>query len=199
MTPLDEGLVLQDMTGWLERAVIGLNLCPFAKAVHVKKQIHWQLSLATQEGDVLDALRQELTDLAAASATERDTTVLVLPLAWPEFLEMHAFLPRAERTLRQMGFEGVFQMAPFHPRFEFFDAPPDDPGHRVNRAPYPALHLLREDSIERAVEAFPEAEAIYERNLALLREMGNAGWQALGVGPHLGLSPFDGQETKLCK
>ena len=184
MSGSSETRVLQDMQAWLERAVIGLNLCPFAKAVHVKRQIHWVVSPAVQEGEVLEVLASALQDLADTSPVERDTTVLVLPAAWPEFLEMHAFLPRAERCLRQAGFEGVLQIAPFHPRFEFFDAPPQDMGHCVNRAPYPALHLLREDSIARAVAALPEAETIYERNLALLRAMGQAAWQALDVGPH---------------
>jgi hypothetical protein len=184
MSGAQDAPILQDMQTWLERAVIGLNLCPFAKAVQVKGLIHWVVSPAVQEGDVLAVLTSELQALASLALDVRETTVLVLPAAWPEFLEMHAFLPRAERCLRQLGYEGQFQIAPFHPGFEFFDAPPQDMGHFVNRAPYPALHLLREASITRAVEAFPEAETIYERNLAVLRQMGLPGWQALDVGPH---------------
>jgi hypothetical protein len=108
---------------------------------------------------------------------------LIAPLAFPDFLDFNDFLDRADRLLRKMRLDGDYQIASFHPHFQFADAAADDISHYTNRAPYPVLHLLREESIDRAVEAFPDAALIFEKNMETLRALGHAGWQALDVGP----------------
>ena len=172
-----------DTRRWLERAVIGLNLCPFAKAVHVKSQIHYAVYEPAEAADLMDALLAEAKDLAALDAAVRDTTLLIAPNTLADFLDFNDFTARAERRLARAGFDGVFQLASFHPRFQFAGTDADDIGNATNRAPYPTLHLLREDSVSRAVEAFPEAEAIFERNIDTLEALGSEGWAALDVGP----------------
>lgn len=176
--------VLQDTLRWLERAVIGLNLCPFAKGVHAKGQIHAVVSGATDAEQLLDALAHELQALVAASPEARDTTLLIAPGFLPDFLDFNAFLPRADKLLRTLKLQGEVQIASFHPQFQFAGTEADDVTNCTNRAPYPTLHLLREASIDRAVEAFPEAEAIFERNMEVLENLGLQGWRALDVGAH---------------
>lgn len=172
-----------DTRRWLERAVIGLNLCPFAKAVHVKAQIHYAVYEPADEAHLIDALLREARDLAALDAAERDTTLLIAPNTLADFLDFNDFTARAERQLARAGFDGVFQLASFHPQFQFAGTEADDIGNATNRAPYPTLHLLREDSVDRAVDAFPDAEAIFERNIDTLEALGPDGWAALDVGP----------------
>ncbi|HEX7937121.1 MAG TPA: DUF1415 domain-containing protein [Paraburkholderia sp.] len=164
---------------WLTEAVIGLNLCPFAKAVHVKEQIRYAVSDATDLEGVLADLETELNALVAADPATLDTTLLILPEALGDFLEYNDALFFAERMLKQLRLEGVLQIASFHPEYRFEGTEADDIENYTNRAPYPILHLLREDSIERAVQAFPDAEDIYERNQETLRRIGLAGWNAL--------------------
>ena len=168
---------------WVERAVIGLNLCPFAKGVQAKGQVHYAVSQADDAQALLADLKQALLDLQASGAEQRDTTLLIAPLALPDFLDFNDFLGRADQLLRKMRLDGVFQIASFHPQYQFADAAPDDISHFTNRAPYPILHLLREESMDRAVAAFPDAALIYEHNMETLRALGHAGWQALGVDP----------------
>jgi hypothetical protein len=178
-----------DTRRWLERAVIGLNLCPFAKAVHVKGQIHHAVCLAAGEAAeamLLEALLAEARELAAREPAERDTTLLIAPNTLADFLDFNDFIARAERRLARAGFEGVFQLASFHPHFQFACTEADDIGNATNRAPYPTLHLLREESVSRAVEAFPDAEAIFEGNIETLEALGAAGWTALDVGASRG-------------
>ncbi|GAA4423365.1 DUF1415 domain-containing protein [Acidovorax lacteus] len=175
--------VVADMVRWLERAVIGLNLCPFAKAVHTKGQIHYVVSEATTPRAVLEDLQRELLALQATPADERDTTLLMLPRLFEDFLDFNDFLEDADALLEDLDLGGELQIASFHPRFQFAETEPDDVTNATNQAPYPTLHLLREDSIDRAVEAFPEAETIYERNMQVLADLGPAGWAALDVGP----------------
>ncbi|WP_087743836.1 MULTISPECIES: DUF1415 domain-containing protein [unclassified Acidovorax] len=176
------GLVTKDMVRWLEQAVIGLNLCPFAKGVHTKGQIHYVVSAATDGAALAQDLRRELADLAATPAQVRDTTLLMAPDCLHEFLDFNDFLAVAEAVLEELGLDGTLQIASFHPQFQFAGTAADDVTNCTNRAPYPTLHLLREDSIDRAVQAYPEAEAIYERNMEVLEQLGMPGWQALDVG-----------------
>lgn len=166
---------------WLERAVIGLNLCPFAKSVHVKGQIHYAISRSPDTSALRDELAAELQALAAADPQQRDTTLLVLPGLLADFLDFNDFLAEADAVLAQLDLEGTLQIASFHPHFQFAGTREDDITNYTNRAPYPTLHLIREESIDRAVAAFPEAEQIYQRNMDLLESMGHAGWQALGL------------------
>ncbi len=174
--------VLADCRGWLERVVIGLNLCPFAKAVVVKSQAHFAVCEADDADGALEAFGRELDDLLALPAAERDTTLLILPRAPEDFLSFDAWAKRAERLVRKRGLEGVVQVAHFHPRFQFADADADDITNCTNRAPHPILHLLREDSVARAVAAIADPAAIYEANKATLRRLGHAGWEALVAG-----------------
>jgi hypothetical protein len=162
---------------WLTRAVIGLNLCPFAKAVHVKNQIRYAISEATDLEGVLMDLETELQALAQADPAEVDTTLLILPHALADFVEYNDCLFFAERMLKQLRLEGELQIASFHPRYQFEGSETDDIENYTNRAPYPILHLLREASIERAVDAFPDAADIYERNQETLRRLGLTGWE----------------------
>jgi hypothetical protein len=179
-----EEAVLADTRAWLERAVIGLNLCPFARAVHVKGLIHFFVSPALTAAQVLDDLRREAADLQACPPHRRETTLLVVPDCLEQFLEFNDVVARAERMLRKDGLEGVLQLASFHPAYCFADAVEDDMTNSSNRSPYPTLHLLREASVERAVLAFPDAESIYGRNRETLRALGAAGWAALGLVRH---------------
>jgi hypothetical protein len=172
-----------DTCRWLERAVIGLNLCPFAKAVHVHGQIHYAVWMEEGEKGLLDLLMAEAKSLVAQTPSLRDTTLVIAPNALPDFLDFNDFLARAERRLARAGFDGTLQLASFHPRFQFAGTDADDIGNATNQAPYPTLHLLREESVDRAVEAFPEADAIFERNIETLVTLGAAGWTALDVGP----------------
>jgi hypothetical protein len=176
-------VVVRDTRNWLERAVIGLNLCPFAKAVHVKAQVHYAVSEATGPRQLLADLAAELDALVSIDAASRETTLLMAPACLHDFLEFNDFLAGADRMIRKRGLEGVIQLASFHPDYQFEGTDAADITNCTNRSPYPTLHLLREESIARAVEAFPQAEAIYEANMDTLRRLGTAGWAALGVGP----------------
>ncbi len=175
--------VLSDTRTWLERAVIGLNLCPFAKGVHVKGQIHYAVSAATSPQDLLDDLKKELNDLVALDSYVRDTTLLIAPDFKGDFLDFNDFLPKVDKVLRGSKLDGIIQIASFHPQFQFTGTEVDDITNYTNRAPYPTLHLIREASIDRAVAAFPQAETIFEANMQTLKELGHAGWEALAVGP----------------
>ena len=166
---------------WVELAVIGLNLCPFAKAVYVKNQVRLVVSHARHADDLLEELDKELDLLVATPADEIDTTLLIHPTLFEDFLDFNDFLEVAEGVLDEHGLEGVLQLASFHPKFQFDDTEADAIGNYTNRAPFAMLHLLREDSVERAVEAFPQAEAIFEENIKTLEKLGHAGWRALGL------------------
>lgn len=178
----DDAQVEQDTRRWLQRAVIGLNLCPFAKSVDVKDQVHYAVTRNVGFKDLLADLKQELNALAALDSAERDTTLFIAPDALQDFLEFNDFLAQANRLLAKLGFEGVFQIASLHPQYQFADAPIDAITNFTNRSPYPTLHLLREASIDRAVKAFPHAEAIFETNMRTMERLGSEGWAALEVG-----------------
>lgn len=164
---------------WLEHAVIGLNLCPFAKAVQVKQQIRWVESTARDAQSLLDDLVHELQFLAAADPEAVDTTLLIHPQALTDFLDYNDFLDIADAAVQELGLDGVLQVASFHPDYQFEGTSPGDVENLSNRSPYPMLHLLREDSIARAVAAYPDAAAIYERNIETLRQLGAHGWRLL--------------------
>ncbi len=178
-----------DMRRWLERAVIGLNLCPFAKSVHVKGQVHYVVSRAQDAKTLLSTLKDELQALEVLDAAERDTTLLIAPLMFPEFLDFNDFLDQADRVLRKLRLDGMFQIASFHPQFQFADTTVEDITNFTNRAPYPTLHLLREASIDRAVQAYPDAEDIFGKNMQTLEALGHTGWAALDVGPRGKITP----------
>jgi hypothetical protein len=168
---------------WLERAVIGLGLCPFAKAVHVKNQVRYVVSGARNTDALLDDLERELHTLADASAKDVDTTLLIHPHVLEDFLEYNDFLELADGMVEELALEGVLQVASFHPQYQFEGTEPDDITNYTNRSPYPTLHLLREASVDQAVAAYPDAEQIFEKNIETMKRLGLAGWEALGVGP----------------
>ena len=167
---------------WLERAVIGLNLCPFAKGVHVKGQIRYVVSTAQNDNDLLDDLERELKFLVETTPEDVDTTLLITPRVLTDFDDFSNFLDLVEVVLRAQGLVGMLQVASFHPDYVFADAEADDIANHTNRAPYPTLHLIREASLARATAAFPDASEIYQRNIETMRSMGLDGWQALDVG-----------------
>ena len=175
--------ILAATLAWLERAVIGLNLCPFAKAVYAKGQVHVAVSSASSPVQVLQDIREELDALVARDETERETTLLVVPNYLHDFVEFIEVAGRVERLIRKGGRAGVVQLATFHPDYCFADASEGDMANFSNRSPYPTFHLLRESSIARAVEVFPDPESIYGANRATLRELGRTGWAVLDVGP----------------
>ena len=183
LTPsFDPATVVQDTVRWLERAVIDLNLCPFAKGVHSKGQIHYVVSSATDTDALVLEVERELQALADISPEKRDTTLLMAPTCLHNFYDFNDFLMLAERLLDSLDLGGILQIASFHPQFQFAGTAEDDVTNCTNRTPYPTLHLLREESIDRAVAVFPEAEMIFERNIEVLEGLGMAGWNALDVG-----------------
>jgi hypothetical protein len=176
--------VLADTRHWIEKAVIGLNLCPFARSVYVKNQVRIVVSHARHLDAFLDELDRELDLLVNTPAEEIDTTLLVHPTLFPDFFVFNDFLNVVDDVVAEHELEGVIQVASFHPLFQFEGVEPDDISNATNRAPYPVLHLLREASVERAVATEGgDAEVIVERNIATLRELGAAGWQALLAKP----------------
>jgi hypothetical protein len=181
MQPMDP---IADTQRWLERAVIGLNLCPFAKAVHAKGQVRYVLSDTEDPRDLLAQLGEELVLLRDTPAEQIDTTLLIHPHVLQDFLDYNDFLEEADALVEQLGLDGELQVASFHPDYRFAGTEPDDITNYTNRAPWPTLHLLREDSVSRAVDAFPDPDAIVERNQDTLRKLGREGWQRLfGADP----------------
>jgi uncharacterized protein len=177
---LTDEQVLADTRRWIEKAVIGLNLCPFARAVYVKDQVRIVVSRARHLDAFLDELDRELDLLVNTPAEEIDTTLLVHPALFPDFFVFNDFLNVVDDVVAEHELEGVIQVAPFHPQFQFEGVAPDDISNATNRAPYPTLHLLREESVERAVASEGgDAEAIVERNVRTLQELGAEGWQGL--------------------
>ncbi len=166
---------------WLEKAVIGLNLCPFAKAPYVKGLVRISVSRAKHLDGFLEDLDRELQLIGSAPPEEIETTLLVHPDLFGDFLVFNDMLDLADQAVADNGLEGIIQIAPFHPDFRFEGTEADDITNYTNRSPYPTLHLIRESSISKAAEAFPDAEAIFGRNMALLEEMGQQGWDALQI------------------
>ena len=176
---ISEPPVIAETRAWIARAVVGLNLCPFARAVQVKNQIRCVATDARDAEALLARLCDEMHRLAEADPAQVETTLLVHPQVMTDFLDFNDFLEIADAALEELGYAGVLQVASFHPQFQFAGTEPDDLGNATNRSPHPVLHIIREASIARAVAAFPEAEAIFETNIATLQRLGTAGWAAL--------------------
>ena len=192
MTTPDSATVTDHTRQWLVKAVIGLNLCPFAKAPHVKNLVRISVSQARHLDGFLEDLDRELQLLGDTPADELETTLLVHPTLFPDFDTFNQMLDIADAAVVDNGLEGIIQIAPFHPDFQFEGTDSDDISNYTNRSPYPTLHLIREDSIAKAAQAFPDASAIFERNIALLEEMGHEGWDKLDI-PRC---PFDHGKSK---
>jgi len=177
--PADE--VIAATREWLEKAVIGLNLCPFAKAVHAGNQIRYAVSDAQSREALLADLGRELQMLVAADRADVETTLLIHPRVLVDFVDYNDFLDIADAAVEELGFAGTIQIASFHPQYRFADTEPDAIENFSNRSPYPMLHLLREESVERAIAAFPDVARTPERNIETLRSIGHDGWRRLGL------------------
>jgi hypothetical protein len=164
---------------WLEKAVIGLNLCPFAKAVHVKNQIRYVVSAATTPEALLEDLVNELRTLQDADPEKIDTTLLIHPYVLTDFFDFNDFLDAVELAVAEPEFNDEFQVASFHSQYQFAGTAPDDIENYTNRSPYPTLHLLREASVDRAVDAFPDADQIVDNNIETMKKLGHEGWKRL--------------------
>lgn len=174
--------VLEATRAWVERAVIGLNLCPFARAVQSKGLVRYIVSEATTARALASDLERELLHLSKAPPAEIDTTLLIHPQVLHDFLDYNDFLATADALLARLRLEGELQIASFHPDYCFSDSEADDPANYTNRSPYPILHLLREASVSRAVDAYPEPHRIYERNIAALRALSRSELERLRRG-----------------
>lgn len=170
---------IADTRKWLEQIVIGLNLCPFAKAVYVKDQVRFVLSDATTVEALVEELAEELVLLRDTPAEQIDTTLIVHPDVLTDFLDYNDFLDNADAAIEALDLQGILQVASFHPQYQFEGVAPDDVSNYTNRSPYPTLHLLREDSVERAVAAFPDPDVIVQRNIETLDTLGIEGWTRL--------------------
>jgi len=177
----DQALILSATQTWLEKAVIGLNLCPFAKAVHIKNQIRYTVSAATNTRDLHADLLAEIEFLLEADPTKVETTLLIHPQVLNDFLEFNDFLDVADTLLVELNADGIVQIASFHPDYQFFGSKPEDIENYTNRSPYPILHLIRESSIEQAVHTFPDTDEIYQKNIETLQRLGLEGWRGLFI------------------
>lgn len=180
MTDLEK-TAIEDTKKWLLEAVVGLNLCPFAKAVVVKDMVRYRVCASSEPADLLAMFREELQHLAEADPEKLDTTLLIAPNALPDFLDFNDFLAECDGVLMDLALDGVLQVADFHPHYQFGGTDVDDIENFTNRTPYPTLHLLREASIDKAVEACPDASLIFERNMEVLNKLGHAGWAQLDI------------------
>lgn len=178
---MDTDAIQQDTQVWLEKAVIGLNLCPFAKSVHVNQRLRYVVSVATTPEALLKELAHELLALQRVDPDEIETTLLIHPLVLQDFLDFNDFLGAADALVEDLELAGDLQIASFHPDYQFGGTAPGDISNYTNRSPYPTLHLLRESSIEKAVETMADTDAIYENNMATLEKLGLEGWQGLGL------------------
>ena len=188
MTGEQEKTVLEDTKRWVQRAVIGLNLCPFAKSVEVNQRLRIVVSPARTPEELLQQTAHELLSLNRADPDETETTLIVHPWVLNDFLDFNDFLGAADALVEDLDLDGVLQVASFHPDYQFEGTEADDVDNLSNRSPYPTLHLLREESIERAVESMPDTDAIYEANIDTLRRIGRKGWDALDLDAKLPLS-----------
>jgi hypothetical protein len=156
---------------WLEKDVIGLNLCPFAQAVHSAGQIRYFVSEAESVKALRADLLEEILFLKEADPEKVDTTLIIHPRVLSDFYEFNDFLDIADSVVNDLGLRGDIQVASFHPRYQFEGTEPDDVTNRTNRSPYPTLHLLREASVERALENYPDADAIPQKNIETMRRL----------------------------
>jgi hypothetical protein len=176
---IDAEAVTAETRAWVNLAVVGLNLCPFAKAAQVKDQIRYVVSEASDEEALLSELCDEMRRLVDTPAAEIETTLLIHPGVLGDFGDFNDFVGVAEAAVDEMGLEGVLQVAAFHPDFQFGGTDADDITNATNRSPWPTLHLLREESITRAIDSFPDPDSIYETNMRTMETLGVAGWLAL--------------------
>lgn len=167
---MDKSQIERASRQWLEEIVIGLNLCPFARKELVSNRVRFSVSEADSEDALLMALQEELRFLEDNPDTE--TTLLVHPGMLADFDDYNDFLSAADGLLELLELDGIYQIASFHPDYRFAGTAPEDAENYTNRSPFPMLHLLREASVTRAVDSHPAPDAIPERNIALMEELG---------------------------
>ena len=167
---METSLIERATRQWLEEIVIGLNLCPFARKELVNNRIRFVVSSANSEEALLTDLQAELRFLDEHPGTE--TTLLVHPGMLTDFDDYNDFLSAADGLLELLALDGIYQVASFHPCYRFAGTAPEDAENFTNRSPFPMLHLLRESSVTRAVESHPDPDAIPQRNIALMEELG---------------------------
>lgn len=178
-----EEAVISATRRWLETAVIGLNLCPFAQAPHAGNRIRYAVSNAATAFALAENLRSELRLLAAADAADIETTLLIHPHVLGDFADYNDFLDVADNVLASLKLVGQVQIASFHPAYQFSGTALEDMGNFSNRSPYPMLHLLRAASVERALASYPAPDRIYQRNIETLRKLGRDAWDRMALGP----------------
>lgn len=166
-----EQQVSEDVRQWLENVVIGLNLCPFAAKPFSERRVRIHVSAANTEEALLDDLQAELERLSDTPVAELETTVMAIPHMLENFDDYNQFLDLVDLWLEQFGWDGELQVASFHPDYQFADTEPDDAGNLTNRAPWPLLHLIREDSLEAVLAHFPDVDEIPERNIARMKAL----------------------------
>nr|WP_298722912.1 DUF1415 domain-containing protein [uncultured Steroidobacter sp.] len=178
--PSDEHVIAATRV-WLERAVIGQQLCPFAAAPYLRDRVRFHVSAERSIVGLREDLCRELETLRAADPMQCETTLLVHPQVLTDFLEYNDFLDECDAVLAELGLEGELQVASFHPDYRFAGVPEQDITNFTNRSPYPMLHLLRESSVARAVASFPDIDGIGPRNMQTLRRLGHEGWRRLWI------------------
>lgn len=181
-TPRSAAEAIDATRHWLERAVIGLNLCPFAKLPHARGLIGYRVSTSTDVHALRDDLREALRDLVATDAQLCETSLLIHPWVLDDFLDYNDFLAVADALLEELELDGIIQIASFHPHYQFAGSAHDDMANCTNRSPWPMLHLLRETSVGRAVESAVDIDGISDRNIATLRRLGMDGWRQVIAG-----------------
>jgi hypothetical protein len=176
---LTEKQIIAYTSAWVEQVVIGLNLCPFAKPVHTKGQIDYFLSHARDETTLAADLRLAMQRLIASTPDSMDTCLLIHPWVLSDFFDYNNFLNIADEILDELELIGVLQIASFHPHYQFAGTTEDDVTNCTNRSPFPMLHLLREESLDKATAALPDANVIVDRNLNTMITLGHEGWNRL--------------------
>ncbi|MEN9504070.1 MAG: hypothetical protein RI964_3355 [Pseudomonadota bacterium] len=159
---------------WLENVVIKHNLCPFAQKPFKGGQIRYVVTDSARPEFLLEDLQHELEHLRATPASEVETTLLIHPGALEDFYDYNDFLDIVDALLEQEGYAGEFQVASFHPDYQFAETRPEDAENYTNRSPYPMLHLIREDSLEQAIAHYPDVDDIPERNIDTMNRLGSA-------------------------
>ena len=168
----------------MDEAVIGLNLCPFARSVQMGNRVRYVVSTARTSAELLSTLEAELLLLQQTPIDVVETTLLVHPWVLNAFRDYNDFLGDADDLIVALALDGELQIASFHPDYQFAGTAASDISNYTNRSPYPTLHLLRESSVLRATESMPDTGVIYEANLLTLTALGLEGWHALGLSAH---------------
>ncbi|WP_288129543.1 DUF1415 domain-containing protein [Microbulbifer sp.] len=175
----DSDPVIEQVERWLQDVVVGLNLCPFARKPMRAGQIRFVVSEATNDAVLLEELLDEFQVLDRTPLEEVETSLLILPTHLRDFHDYNFFLQEAEWLLKRQGYEGVYQIASFHPHYQFADTDPDDAENLTNRAPYPILHLLREESLERGLQNYPDPDSIPHDNILRVESLSDDEKRAL--------------------